>query len=137
MLGAPWADAAALNAALPEPAAAAAAHRWRAAYFIPTWWKFNGSACAGVQYARPDASRLFADGVALLAALRALYPSRLVFDGAWFGQPGPQLFDRYAGTPRLRALVEANASAAAIADAFRAEAETFANVTRLPDLLYD
>ena len=55
---------------------------------------------------------------------------------AALGQPGPQLFDRYAGTPRLRAMVEANASAADIVAAFRGEAETFANSTRLPDLLY-
>lgn len=71
LLGAPHINSSSLARELNGVETAARAARWRAAYFTPSWWKYNNSVCDGVQYVRPDRARLFADGVALLGALRA------------------------------------------------------------------
>ena len=132
-----------LQRPLPPPASPAATARWRKAYFIPTWWKFNGSVCAGVELVRPvraqdDDARLFELGVRLLMALRDLSPpSKFAFDGSWFGQPGTVLVDRYAGTPRMREMITAGASVKRVVDAFQPEADAFRRHTRQPFLLYD
>ena len=123
-------------------AAAASPRRWRKDYFIPTFFKWNGSVCAGARFVRPptDAgASLFREGLHVLTAMRDLAtpPAAFAWDGSWFGQPGTILIDRYAGTPRMRELLEdPKMSADAVADAFEAEAKTFATVTRQPFLLY-
>ena len=122
---------------------AARVARWRKEYFIPTFFKWNGSVCAGARLVRaptaPGAS-LFREGVHVLAAVRALAspPTAFAWDGRWFGQPGPVLIDRYAGTPRLRQLLDDPTAGGpdAVADAFEKEARVFATVTRAPFLLY-
>ena len=135
--------------------------RWRKAFFIPTWFKFNGSVCAGAEFVRPlattssyssavassssssasstdddDDAGLFGEGMKLLVALRETNSSAFRFDGSWFGQPGTVLIDRYAGTPRLRELIDAGLSWHEVAGAFSAEARTF-EAARKPFLLYD
>jgi uncharacterized protein YbbC (DUF1343 family) len=122
----------------PAPPAPPSPRHWRPAFFIPTWFKWNGSACAGAELVRPSSVGLFRQGVHLLAALRSLAqpPSAFAWDGAWFGQPGTVLIDRYAGTPRLRELFDEGKSPDDIADAFEAEAASFAE-TRKPYLLYE
>jgi hypothetical protein len=40
------------------------------------------------------------------------------WDGSWFGHPGEQLIDWYAGTPRLRELVDQGMDALSITAAF-------------------
>lgn len=121
-----------------KPSAPPTSHHWRSAFFIPTWFKWNGSACAGAELVRPSSTGLFRQGVHLLAALRSLAhpPSAFAWDGSWFGQPGTVLVDRYAGTPRLRELFDEGKSPDDIADAFEAEAAAFAE-TRKPYLLYE
>ena len=127
-----------LNACDGEHAAAAA---WRTAPFVPTWWKFEGSSCGGVQLVRPPASpsgSLFDAAVHLLLALRDELPARrLHWDGVWFGQPGHALVDRYAGTPRLREMLD---DPSVVADDFHAafapEAAAFER-SRQRFLLYD
>ena len=114
-------------------------HSWRKTYFIPTWFKHNGTVCAGAELVRPHLHNgsLFREGVRLLSAVRNLAtpPSAFAWDGSWFGQPGSILIDRYAGTPRLRELLDAGKSADEVADAFEAEAAAFAQA-RKPHLLY-
>lgn len=123
---------------LPKTLAPPATHRWRPAYFMPTWFKWNSSACAGAELVRPSSAGLFRQGVRLLAALRELSEPKSAFawDGRWFGQPGTILIDRYAGTPRLRELFDAGKPPDEIADVFEAEAAAFAK-TRTPYLLYE
>ena len=58
------------------------------------------------------------------------------WDGKWFGQPGPVLIDRYAGTPRMRELLDRGHSAEEVASAFAPDVAAFAR-TRRPFLLYD
>ena len=140
-IGAPFLNASRLVSCLQSPADATRA--WRKTYFIPTWFKHNGTVCAGAELVRPgllaheDHGSLFREGVRLLAAVRDLAtpPSAFAWDGSWFGQPGSILIDRYAGTPRLRELLDAGKSADEVADAFEAEAAAFAQA-RKPHLLY-
>ena len=112
---------------------------WREMLFVPTWWKFVGQNCGGVQLVRPPTrGRLFGKAIDLLVALRDQQPGhRINWDGAWFGQPGSLLFDRYAGTTRLRELLDdPSLTSTAIQKAFEAEAAAFENARR-PFLLYE
>ena len=72
----------------------------------------------------------------MLASLQILGKADFAWDGSWFGQPGPELIDRYAGTPRLRQLLDAGTPPDDVADAFVAEAAAFERA-RAPFLLYD
>ena len=149
-IGAPWLNASQLVAAMQQHAGRASSslpalppqpqQQWRKAYFIPTFFKYNGSACAGAQLVRPRSlgqhSSSFTEGVRLLSALRALGGrAHFQWDGSWFGQPGSILIDRYAGTPRLRELLDAGASVDDVANAFAPEAAAFAQA-RAKYLLY-
>ena len=153
LLGAPGLDGAALAAKLNglsrraagrcehgwRTPAAACVHpsAWRSDEFVPMWWKFNGTDCGGVQLVRPPRQRLFGAAVELLVALRDASPSgQIAWDGSWFGTPGPQLVDEYAGTPRLRELLAAGEAAKDIQQAFEEEAQAFER-TRRRFLLYD
>ena len=62
-------------------------------------------------------------------------PTAFAWDGGWFGQPGSILIDRYAGTPRLRKLLDTGMHPDDVADAFVAEAREFDKI-RQPFLLY-
>ena len=178
LVGAPFLNASRLVARLAASpggsvatsAKAARLHRWRKTFFIPTWFKWNGTVCAGAQLVRPsgreksavDASagtggdggskeshrrahgsdgggstHLFREGIHLLSAMRTLAepPTAFAWDGGWFGQPGSILVDRYAGTPRLRKLLDTGMHPDDVADAFVAEAREFDKI-RQPFLLY-
>ena len=112
------------------------AARWRETFAIPTWWKFNGSVCAGVQLVRPDADAAFADGMRLLAALRNISPpGRFQWDGSWFGWEGATLFDRYAGTDQLRKLIDGGATPEAVVASFARDEQVWRRA-RAPYLLY-
>ncbi len=79
----------------------------------------------------------FAYGVRILCALRDLADPKDAFawDGSWFGHPGTELIDEYAGTPQLRELIDAGHSADYITDYFLQDAQLFRE-TRKPFLLY-
>ena len=58
------------------------------------------------------------------------------WDGSWFGTPGSELFDLYAGTPALRKAIDAGTqSPTGIADVFEAGTQAF-EVRRKQYLLY-
>lgn len=108
-IGAPFVDADALAArmnALGLPGV-----RFRPAWFTPTFSKHAGELCGGVQLhvTDRDAFRPVRTGVALLAALHALYPGEFAF------QPGqPPFFDRLIGNGWVREALLAGESAEAI-----------------------
>lgn len=79
----------------------------------------------------------FAAGVAVLCAIRDLAQPAEAFqwDGSWFGHPGTELIDFYAGTPTLRERLDAGASAADIVDFYQADVALFRQ-RRQPFLLY-
>ncbi len=136
VVGAPWVHAEAfadrLNAhALPGVI-------FRPVVFEPTFQKHHGVTCGGCQIHVTD-RRTFpavAAGVAVIEELRRANPASF----AW--RPPPYEYehrlmpiDILAGSSRMREQIEAGASAATIAQSWRADEAAF-RVTRAPFLLY-
>ena len=91
---------------------------FRAAYFQPTFSKYNNTVVSAVQWLheRVDlkipsngygsslgdapSSSVFDAAVKVLIQMKALSspPEAFVWDGSWFGHPGTELVDMYAGT---------------------------------------
>ncbi|KAJ1434306.1 hypothetical protein B484DRAFT_394092 [Ochromonadaceae sp. CCMP2298] len=134
---------------------------FRAAYFQPTWSKYNGTTVPGVQWlpertlacptitpintnissnsaSTPTTNSPFADGVRILCVIRDLSSPSDAFqwDGSWFGHPGTELIDFYAGTPSLREMIDRGLGAEEIVAVYQSDVETF-RVTRAPFLLYE
>ena len=152
---------------------------FRAAYFQPTWSKYNGLSLSflfllpliilplfifllligtvvpGAEWfpwrtvsahypstittttTDTASSSPFAAGVQVLCAIRDLaVPSdAFQWDGSWFGHPGTELIDFYAGTPTFREMVDAGASAVEIIEHFQADVMLFRE-RRMQFLLY-
>jgi len=130
-IGAPWVDAGALAERLRADALPGAA--FRPVYFCPTASKWAGETCAGVQLHVADelAFRPVLTGVAILSALRALWPDQF----QWREAGGHFAVDRLAGTDRLRRDIDAGAAPAAIAATWTADEAAF-QVTRSRARLY-
>lgn len=142
LFGAPFIDAEdtarMLNRRFQCPREASA---FRAAYFEPVWSKYNNTVVPGVQWITrrtmlflrdgPNKPSIvandqpyvspFAAGVQVLCAMRDLSTPADAFqwDGSWFGHPGTELIDSYAGTPLLREQVDAGWSADRIVAYYR------------------
>lgn len=104
--------------------------RFREQYFVPTFGKFAGTACGGVQVHIVDEHRFEAiqTAVAMLVTVKRLFPA--VF--AW----RPDLFiDKLSGSDRLRLMVDAGADTAEIVGAWESELSDFRRL-REPYLLY-
>jgi uncharacterized protein YbbC (DUF1343 family) len=114
---------------------------FRAAYYIPTFSKFNGTTVPGVQWLSERTSPaydIFLSGTKILCAARDLSspPDAFVWDGIWFGHPGTELIDQYAGTPLYRRLLDNHAlSAEEIVQFFADDVKAFTD-TRKAYLLY-
>ena len=69
----------------------------------------------------------FADGIKVLCAIRDLSTPADAFqwDGSWFGHPGTELIDFYAGTPTLREMVDQGLEADAIVQAYQTDVAAF------------
>jgi hypothetical protein len=69
----------------------------------------------------------FVSGVQVLCAIRDLSNPSDAFqwDGSWFGHPGTELIDFYAGTTAFREMVDAGMSAEDIVQNFSADVELF------------
>jgi len=111
--------------------------RWREIYFTPTFHKFAGEDCQGVQAHVRDrrAIRPVALGIHLIDTLRRLYPERF----AWRMDTRPLRpvppFDRLMGTDATRLAMEAGASAREIIAGWAGDEAAFAE-RRRPHLLY-
>ena len=108
LVGAPWADAEALAAALRRLGLPGAA--FRAARFRPQFGKHAGSVCAGVELHVTDRDRLqpVALGLHLLSVLHELHPD----DFAWRAEPyefvaDVPALDLLTGSPDARRRIEA------------------------------
>ena len=114
---------------------------FRATYFQPTFFKYNGTTVAGAQWIprrdNQDDMKLFQTGIDILIALRDLASPASAFqwDGSWFGHPGSELIDEYMGTTTFRTMMDLNYSAAEICNQYQDDVEHF-KITRKPYLLY-
>src|SRR5262249_40398403 len=136
LCGAPWIEPRALAARLREADLPGVV--FRPAWFQPTFQKWAGQTCGGVQlHVRDrDAFQPVRTGLALLQAYRELSGDRF----AWRREPYEFVADRPAidllfGNARERLALERGTSAAAIAREWEAEEEAF-HRRRRPFLLY-
>lgn len=120
--GAPWVDGRRLAAALREEDLPGVA--FRPVRFRPTFQKFAGEECGGVMQHLTDrrAYRPWRTGIALLAALRRLWPDEFRWRPPPYEYETKRLpIDILAGSPRLREGIEAGRPAADLAAALEAE----------------
>jgi uncharacterized protein YbbC (DUF1343 family) len=133
LIGAPYVDyrlADALNARrLPGVT-------FREAYFTPTFSKYQGVACGGIQVHVTDRQAFDAlrTGVTILVTLRQLYPDqfRWRFDT---GDPRPYWIDKLTGSSRLRTQIDAGDGVDEVVRGWRDELAAFQAV-RARYLLY-
>jgi uncharacterized protein YbbC (DUF1343 family) len=120
-LGAPWVEAEALADRLNAFGLPGA--RFRPVSFIPSASKWAGETCGGVQLhvVDPDEFRPVLSGVAVLSALRELWPDQF----AWREREGDFSVDRLAGTDQLRLAVDDGMDPAAIAASWREDEASF------------
>lgn len=134
LAGAPWLDAHALAASL--NALDLPGVRYRAAWFTPASGKFKGQLCAGVQTHVTDhaAFRSVFSGLSMLQACMRQQPERATFlPDSWEGRY-PH-FDLLAGSPALRAALQAHVPVTEITQGWRAFESDF-SAQRLAYLLY-
>ncbi|CAE7704570.1 ybbC [Symbiodinium microadriaticum] len=131
---------------------------FRAAYFQPTFSKYNGTTVPGAQWfdsssrcaqdtvslpttsiphSKFGAMSTFAEGTAILIATKdlSLPADSFQWDGSWFGHPGTQLIDQYAGTPLYRELIDSGESWQRVVEVFAHDVWEF-QVVRKSVLLY-
>jgi len=113
--------------------------RFRPLYFQPTFNKFEGQACGGIQLHVTDrtAFRPVITGIAVIAAIHNLWPEHF----AWKEPPYEYVFDKppidvIAGTAKLRELIEKGSTIVDIEESSLHESEQFQGLRR-PYLLYD
>jgi uncharacterized protein YbbC (DUF1343 family) len=107
---------------------------FRAAYFEPTFFKYNNSICNGVQWIRGESN--FLAGLRVLITTKTLSPpGAFLWDGSWFGHPGTELIDEYMGTYFVREMIDDGWSAERINMYFAEDVERFTKA-RSPYLLY-
>lgn len=120
--GAPWVAGDRLAAALREEGLPGVA--FRPVRFRPTFQKFAGEECGGVMQHLTDrrSYRPWRTGIALLAALRRLWPDEFRWRPPPYEYEQERLpIDILAGSPQLREGIEAGRPAADLADALEAE----------------
>lgn len=112
---------------------------FRPLYFQPTFHKFAGEVCGGLQIhvIHRAAFKPVITGVAIIRAIRILYPD----DFAWASPPYEYVFDRLpfnviTGTSAIRVMIEAQATVEEIEESWHESLARF-SVIRSNYLLYD
>lgn len=136
LVGAPWVDARALAEHLNSLALPGAF--FRECWFEPTFHKWKGERCGGVQTYVTDASRFDSctAGLCLLSAIRSQAPERF----AWKQPPYEYEFEKLPidmifGTDKVRLSVERGEDPLRIADSWKPDVENFIEL-RKEFLLY-
>lgn len=111
VIGAPWIDGERLRealAALDLPGVV-----FSSLFFTPTGSKYQGQTCEGILVSPTDRGRFRAleTGLALVKTVHDLWPQEFSWRESW-EDPKLSFFDRLAGGPTLRTLVDAGASLA-------------------------
>ncbi|HEU5156203.1 MAG TPA: DUF1343 domain-containing protein [Streptosporangiaceae bacterium] len=107
--------------------------RFREAYFAPTFSKWAGQSCAGVQLLVTDRSAFdpIRTAIAMIVAARRLYPGSF----AWRESAPPYWIDTLTGSAQVRTAIDAGADADEVVAGWRAELARF-RATRDRYLLY-
>jgi uncharacterized protein YbbC (DUF1343 family) len=112
---------------------------FRPLHFQPTFHKFAGEVCGGLQLHVTDrgAFKPVITGVAIISAIRRMYPENF----AWSSPPYEYVFDRLpfdviTGASRLREQIESGATVREIEDGWRDPLKEFEKL-RSGYLLYD
>lgn len=113
---------------------------FRGTYFQPTFQKYNNSVVVGVEVLHSGSDfvlRDFRSATTLLKLLKSASTSASDFqwDGSWFGHPGNELVDQYAGTDEFRIMLDNNASVESIVSHFEPDRLKFEE-SRKSYLLY-
>lgn len=103
---------------------------WRETYFVPTFGKFTGQTCGGVQLTVTDHRAFDAvrTAVAMIVTARRLHPDLFAWRSDHF-------IDKLTGSDRFRTMVDAGAGTGEIVGAWQEELAAFRR-TRRPYLLY-
>ncbi len=127
LIGAPWIDGLKLAESLNRTNLPGVL--FRATAFTPTFSKFSGEACQGVQLHIVDRKtfRPLLTALAILKEIRSAYPSQFQFTN--------KHFDRLAGSDELRKSLEQNLAVEKIVAAWDASVKEF-EVARMKYLLY-
>lgn len=115
---------------------------FRATYYQPTFSKYNNTIVAGAQWIH-DSTRcqstsetlshdIFLEGTRILCAVKELSDPQSSFqwDGSWFGHPGTELIDQYAGTPLYREMIDKGYSPEDIVSSFRDDEIQFMEIRK-------
>lgn len=99
--------------------------RFREQYFVPTFGKFVGQACGGLQVHITDERRFEAirTAVTMIVAAKRVHPDR-------FGWRPDNFIDKLSGSDRLRLMVDGGADAAAVIAAWQPELAQFRGLRR-------
>lgn len=137
MIGAPYIEPQALVERLAADHLPGAV--FRPTHFEPTFHKFKGELCGGVQIHVTDreAFKPVITGVAITNAIRHLYPNEFGWKQPPYEYVHDKLpFDVINGTANLREMIEAGAATREIEESWRAGLDQFAS-RRQSYLLYD
>jgi uncharacterized protein YbbC (DUF1343 family) len=134
LLGAPWIDSSKLIAELRSRKLPGAL--FRQAYFTPTFSKYCGERCGGVQFHVTERHifRPFETGLHIVDAIRKLRPDRFEWTKPKSGSR--YFFDTLAGTDKIRKQLCEGSSVSEIIDGFQDELSRFMEMRR-NYLLYD
>lgn len=133
-VGAPWIDAEGLAGAL--NALDLPGVRFRPAYFVPTFSKYKGETCAGVQLHVCDrvSFRAVETALHLLALVKAQHPDRFAWRDPW-SDGGHRPIDLLAGGTQVRQHLDAGNPVSALIDEWQVGLSAY-DWQRSPYLLY-
>jgi len=127
-IGAPWIDPFKLNEYMKEKALAEIL--FRPVFFIPTFSKYKGVECGGVQVLIKDRDKLdsYLTGLTLLRAILYLYPN----ENIWLepGEGDKYFFDLLMGTDQVRKELNKGKEPIDIINSWQKDKEQFMSVRR-------
>ncbi len=102
---------------------------FRESWFIPTFSKYQGESCGGVQIhvSDRDLYRPFESTLHIIATIKTLYPDEFKFH--------PEYFDNIMGTSKVREALKRGDRVEEIIESYQAELDNFSEL-RKPYLLY-
>lgn len=107
--------------------------RFREGYYVPTFSKYQGEECAGVQTFVTDPASFdpIRTGIAMIVTAKRLYPD----DFAWRESAPPYFFDKLTGTDAVRLAIDAGKDTDEIVAGWKKDLAAFARM-RARYLLY-